>query len=233
MSADRPASRLRKLLLALKYDCRVSRRADVYHVNRIRLARNVQINERVILNFRSGGGVEPNLVIGEGSKIMPDAKLIPQQGSIRIGRNCTIQYGCLLYGVGGLEIGDDTRIAAYTVITPMNHVYSDPNTPIYAQGETAVGVRIGRDVWIGSNVKILDGVEIGDGCVIGAGSVVTRSIPPYTVAVGVPARPLSRRGLAGWDESRRNAADDGKSPPQLRADVGDESFIAPGRSRRT
>lgn len=125
---------------------------------------------------------------------MPDAKLIPQQGYIKIGRDCSIQYGCLLYGVGGLEIGDNTRIAAHTVITPMNHIFSDPNVPIWRQGETAVGIKIGNDVWIGSDVKILDGVEIGDGSVIGAGSIVTKSIPPYSVALGVPAKVVKRRG---------------------------------------
>ena len=128
----------------------------------------------------------PNIIIGEGTRISPDAMLIPQQGYIRIGRNCTIQYGSMLYGVGGLEIGDDSRIAAHTMITPMNHVYDDPEVPIWRQGETARGITVGRDVWIGANVKIVDGVTIGDGSVVGAGSVVTKSIPPGSVAVGVP-----------------------------------------------
>ena len=47
---------------------------------------------------------------------------------------------------------------------------------------------IGNDVFIGANVTVLDGVHIGDGAVIGAGAVVTKDIPPYAVAVGVPAR---------------------------------------------
>lgn len=47
---------------------------------------------------------------------------------------------------------------------------------------------IGNDVFIGANVTILDGVNIGDGAVIGAGAVVTEDIPPYAVAVGVPAK---------------------------------------------
>lgn len=192
---DRRASRLRKFRIGLRYDCYVSPRAAVFYPERIQLARDVNIADGAMLNFRSGhrdGGI--NLLIGEGTKIMPGARLIPQQGSIRIGKNCTVQYGCVLYGVGGLEIGDDTRIAAQTVITPMNHVYSDPHTPVWKQGETAEGIKIGNDVWIGNSVRILDGVVIGDGCVIGAGSVVTRSIPPYSVAIGAPARVLWRRG---------------------------------------
>jgi carbonic anhydrase/acetyltransferase-like protein (isoleucine patch superfamily) len=193
---DRPASGLRKFLLGLRYDSYVSRQAQLYYPGRIRLAKDVSILEGAMLNYRSGRGKDINLSIGAGTKIMPGARLIPQQGFIQIGSNCTIQYGCVLYGVGGLQIGNDTRIAAHTVITPMNHVHSEPDTPIWQQGETALGIRIGNDVWIGNGVRILDGVEIGDGCVIGAGSVVTRSLPPYSVAIGSPARVLRSRGAA-------------------------------------
>ena len=47
---------------------------------------------------------------------------------------------------------------------------------------------IGNDVFIGANVTVLDGVSIGDGAVIGAGAVVTKDIPPYAIAIGVPAK---------------------------------------------
>jgi acetyltransferase-like isoleucine patch superfamily enzyme len=47
-------------------------------------------------------------------------------------------------------------------------------------------IQIGNDVFIGANVTILDGITIGDGAVIGAGAVVSKDIPPYAIAVGVP-----------------------------------------------
>lgn len=52
---------------------------------------------------------------------------------------------------------------------------------------------IGNDVFIGANVTILDGVKVGDGAVIGAGAVVTKDIPPYAIAVGVPAKVVKYR----------------------------------------
>ena len=52
---------------------------------------------------------------------------------------------------------------------------------------------IGNDVWIGYGAVLMAGVTIGDGAVIGARAVVTKDIPPYTIAGGVPARPIKRR----------------------------------------
>lgn len=193
-SLEKAAPMWRKLWLRIKYDCYVSIKAHIFHPDRIELGQNAQIYQGAILNFKSAHSRHsPSIMIGCNSRILPSAKIIPQEGYVKIGDNCTIQYGCLLYGVGGLEIGSNTRIAAYTVITPMNHIYSDPATPIWKQGETAIGIKIGSDVWIGSGVKVLDGVTIGDGAVVGAGSVVTKSIPPYSVAAGIPARVIKMR----------------------------------------
>ena len=54
-------------------------------------------------------------------------------------------------------------------------------------------VNIGSDVWIRANCYIKDGVTIGDGAILGAGAVVTKDIPPYSVAVGVPAKIIKMR----------------------------------------
>lgn len=54
-------------------------------------------------------------------------------------------------------------------------------------------VIIEEDVWCGANVTILKGVTIGRGCIIAAGAVVTKSIPPYSIAGGVPAKVIKKR----------------------------------------
>jgi Acetyltransferase (isoleucine patch superfamily) len=54
-------------------------------------------------------------------------------------------------------------------------------------------ISIGNDVWIGDRVTIFDGIKIGDGAIIGAGSIVTKDIEPYTINVGIPAKPIKKR----------------------------------------
>jgi acetyltransferase-like isoleucine patch superfamily enzyme len=60
---------------------------------------------------------------------------------------------------------------------------------VYSQGE----VIIEDDVWIGAGAVILDGIHIGKGCIIGAGAVVTKDLPDYAVALGIPARIVGNR----------------------------------------
>jgi acetyltransferase-like isoleucine patch superfamily enzyme len=53
--------------------------------------------------------------------------------------------------------------------------------------------KIGCNVWLGAGVTVLGGIEVGDYCVVGAGAVVTKSLPPYSVAYGVPAKVVGTR----------------------------------------
>ena len=67
----------------------------------------------------------------------------------------------------------------------------DPDRPVPWQGFTTKGpTRIGANVWCGANVVITSGVTVGDRCVIGANSVVTRDLPPFSIAAGAPATVL-------------------------------------------
>lgn len=86
-----------------------------------------------------------------------------------------------------ISIGRDVAIAEHVTIRDSDdHVLSGASRP------TTAPVTIGNHVWIGMNAIILKGVTIGDGAVIAAGSVVTRDIPPATLAAGVPARVVRR-----------------------------------------
>lgn len=105
-----------------------------------------------------------------------------------IGCNAVVGAG------GGITIGSHVQIGQCVNLHAENHCFDDPNRLISEQGVSYHGIVIEDDVWIGSKATILDGVTISKGAVIGAGAVVTHSIPPCTIAVGVPARVISDRG---------------------------------------
>lgn len=131
--------------------------------------------------------------IGKNTTILYTAILEPCGGSIKIGDNSSVNHRCILYGHNHLTIGNNVRIAAKTIIAPANHIFTDTTRPISEQGYTSKGIDIEDDVWIGAGTKILDGVTIHTGSVIGAGAVVTKDIPAYSIALGIPAKVIKTR----------------------------------------
>ena len=95
---------------------------------------------------------------------------------------------------GDCTIGKYVMMGEDVTIITRNHKFESTEKPMMFQGFTQEkAVLIGDDVWIGDRVIILSGVTIGEGSVIGAGAVVTKDIPPYSIAVGIPARVIKRR----------------------------------------
>jgi acetyltransferase-like isoleucine patch superfamily enzyme len=107
---------------------------------------------------------------------------------LSIGNHVSIHPMCYLDAAAGMEIGDHVSIAHSTSILTTEHSYHDPTQAIRDTPCRFERVSIADDVWIGCGVRILAGVDIGTRCVIGAGAVVTHSIPPNSLAAGVPAR---------------------------------------------
>jgi len=95
---------------------------------------------------------------------------------------------------GRVSIGENCAIAPNCTIIGANHNFQRTDIPIKQQGvSNRGGIAIEEDVWIGANCVVLDGVTIGKGSVIGAGSIVTRDIPPYSIAVGNPCKVIKYR----------------------------------------
>ncbi len=107
---------------------------------------------------------------------------------IIIGDHSIINYGVLLDGRRGLQIGNNVSISEGTVILTLGHDIDKPNFDL--KGGKVI---IEDYVFIGSYARILPAVKIGEGAVVAAGSVVTRDIEPYSVVGGVPARFIRKR----------------------------------------
>lgn len=111
-------------------------------------------------------------------------------GVVNIGKGSKIGEGCIIYSNidgGGVNIGDDTIIAAQTYIIDSNHNVA-AGKKIVDQGFSVAPIMIGNDVWIGANCSIIKGAQIGSHCVIGAKSLVNSVIPEYKIAFGTPAK---------------------------------------------
>lgn len=118
-------------------------------------------------------------------------------GKVQIASDVSIGDGTYINGgiIASGRIGRFCSVATNVLIGPFDHNYRLPvmSSTLMDQGIAKAAPVIGDDVWIGANVVILRGVTIGNGAVIGAGSVVTRNVPPYTIAAGVPCKVLRRR----------------------------------------
>lgn len=130
---------------------------------------------------------------GENSSIRPGAFIVGCS-QIEIGKNVVIRPGTMLHAetaslTTSIVIEDDVLIGLGVHIYVENHRFSDPSVPIFYQGHSqAEKVVLCQGCWLGANVIILPGVVVGENSVIAAGSVVTKSIPPRSVAAGVPAK---------------------------------------------
>lgn len=166
----------------------------IKHAHLISVGKNLILEDGVYLNALSKNGIilQNNVTIARNSTIVCTGVISNKGMGVRIGNNTGINANAFLGGQGGIDIGDDVLLGPGVKIFSENHVFSNPDIIIKNQGVTRLGVIIENNCWIGANVIILDGVTIGRGCVIAAGSVVTKSIPPNSVARGVPAKVLKR-----------------------------------------
>lgn len=110
--------------------------------------------------------------------------------NIKIGKDVFVNSGCCFQDQGGVTLGDGCLVGHNVVFATLDH----DKRPGRRGDMTAAPIVVGKDVWIGAHATILKGVTIGEGAIVAAGAVVTRDVPPNTIAAGVPARVVKTIG---------------------------------------
>ena len=133
-----------------------------------------------------------NIIINQNSRFKNDGF---GDGYLEIGDNTMINYNTSISYGDHVKIGKNVLIGAYSfIIGALTHRFDRIDIPIIAQEkESKGGIIIEDNVWIGAGVYVLNGVKIGRDSIIGVGAVVTKNIPEFSIAVGVPARVIKKR----------------------------------------
>ncbi|KAJ5454493.1 acetyltransferase [Penicillium daleae] len=137
--------------------------------------------------------------VGDGTFVEPPFR--PDYGcNMIIGSNCFINWNLTVLDTSLVVIGDRVQIGTGVSLLTAGHDTSILSRQKFV--EFGHPIFIEDDCWIGANVVILPGVRIGKGSTIGAGSVVTKDIPPFSVAIGTPCR--VRKTIQSAEEEERD-----------------------------
>lgn len=149
---------------------------------------NVIIEDGVRIFHPENIEIGDNVYIGHGTILKGY-----YNADMKIGSNVWIGQGCYFHSAGGLIINGNVGIGPMVKIMTSEHQELGHEIPILFSALDFEKVEIEEDCNIGMGAIILKGVTIGTGSKIGAGAVVTKSIPKYSVAVGVPAKVIKER----------------------------------------
>ena len=139
---------------------------------------------RKFKHFGLGAELRPQVFVGGCSNISIGDNVVVRPNTILFA-NSFVEYN----GLGSITIEDGVLMGPAIQMFTNKHTFADMGKPISDQGrDEPKDIIIKSGSWIGAGTIILPGVTIGKNVVIGAGSVVTKSIPDYSLAVGVPAR---------------------------------------------
>jgi acetyltransferase-like isoleucine patch superfamily enzyme len=116
----------------------------------------------------------------------------PLGARLTLGNGVKLMHHTVVATSNQIVVGHDTQVAEFSSIRDSDHGLGREGL-IRDHPVESTPVRIGSDVWIGRGVAVLRGSTIGDGAVLGANCVVRGEIPPFTIAVGVPARAIRVR----------------------------------------
>jgi acetyltransferase-like isoleucine patch superfamily enzyme len=194
---------LYRLMLTMEGLAAIEPGVRLRFASHIRLGAGSYLDQGVYIHAcPTGVTIGPRTLVMHGSILhVYNFRNLPHAG-ITIGADSLIGEMNVIRGQGGVSIGDRVYTSPLVQIIAVNHVFDDPAKPFVEQGITAEGIVIEDDVWIGSGAVITDGVHVGQGAVVAAGAVVTKDVPPHTVAGGIPARVLKEIALEAMRQTQ-------------------------------
>jgi maltose O-acetyltransferase len=139
------------------------------------------------------------LSIGDGTLLrsvnVPVELATGPGGTLTIGKDVRLNYGVSIGAMGSVRLGDRVRVGPYVMIidTEFHGAYDRDQMP------PPKPIVIEDDVWIGAKATIMPGVTIGHHSIVGVSSVVATDVPPFTVVLGIPARPVRKLDPAQFE----------------------------------
>ncbi|MGQ9661776.1 MAG: acyltransferase [Kiritimatiellia bacterium] len=167
----------------------VGRNVTFRHPSKIRFGSGIILDDNCVVDAKGetneGIWIEDDVFIGRGTIVYC------KNGNIRLKKGVNLSSYCTVFSAHSLTVGEGTVIGGYSyLLSGGEYDFGEDARPFSQQDgmKSAGPLEIGANCWLGARVTVLDSACVGDNCVIGAGAVVTKSIPPWSVAVGVPAR---------------------------------------------
>ena len=156
------------------------------HPHKIFIGNNVVIDDNCVLDAK--GTNNNGIKIGNGVFIGRNTILSCKNGNITLDDNVNIGFNCEIFSASHVSVGENGLFAAYCYLIGGGHSYDRTDIPVLYQDRPSKGIVLGPNTWLGAGVKILDGITLGRDVIIGAGAVVSRNIPDYCIAAGIPAK---------------------------------------------
>jgi acetyltransferase-like isoleucine patch superfamily enzyme len=151
-----------------------------------------------IIRWRTRMDVLPfnRFELGERSIIEDFSTINNGSGDVVIGHHTLVGMSNVI--IGPVTLGNHIILAQHVVMSGLNHIYEDVSRPIVDQNVRTAPIVIEDDCWIAANVVITAGVTIGKHSIIAAGAVVTKDVPPYSIAAGNPAKVIKQYDEGEW-----------------------------------